>query len=159
VGHPKAIRQLRELSVLGEKGSARESGSFVLDGYQVPKREDPDINISNPVFQWGRGHGDSNPEFFQLFTPPRHYFNSAKSAWRFLSGSRANPLATTPPFRIPGNTESGQRRPHDPILPIRAALPRSATFLLGAAGGILVRRPPRLQLGEQTGVRFSVRCF
>jgi hypothetical protein len=91
---------------------------------------------------------------FQLFKPPRHYFNSARSAWRFLSGSRANPPATTPPFRISGSTESGQRLADDPIFPIRAALPRSATFVTWCSSGILVRRLPRLHLGEQTGVRF-----
>jgi hypothetical protein len=81
---------------------------------------------------WGVGRrerGIRPHASFQLFKPPRHYFNSAKSAWRFLSGSRANPPATTPPFRISGSTESGQRLAHDPISPIRAALPRSATFV------------------------------
>jgi DNA-binding HxlR family transcriptional regulator len=36
---------------------------------------------------------------------------------------------TTPPFQILASTESVQKRAHDPVFPIRPALPRFATFV------------------------------
>ena len=99
---------------------------------------------------------------FQLFKPPRHYFNSAKSAWRFLSGSRANPPATTPPLRISGSTESGQLLAHDPVFPIRAALPRRQSGPCGPAIWPLRALPPTsgfgaLQNAEHHGLE-HIRC-
>jgi hypothetical protein len=69
------------------------------------------------------------PRIFPTFQTAQALLKFAKSASRFISGSQANPPAATPPFRIPGSIESGQRRAHGLVFPIRAALPRSATLV------------------------------